>query len=207
MHFSCDRTGFPLVGLPSLALEIQLWPVTKPQFERFLAETRCEGDIYYDMLLEYNPRISIINSTPVNREGVFITGVMPDEARSYANWLGAGFRLPTLLEWRSAYTVMARNSLSMDLLKKVLHATPHSLPRMFLKRMEAFTPNHHMNELSLMSGGIFEWVTNENKWLGIGAPRQIFTNHILDPLHDCNEMIGNIRRDRCFGFRLVRTVG
>lgn len=206
MFFSCDRTGFPLIGIPSLALEIQLWPVLKPQYERFLAETGNGSDRYYEMLLEYNHRISITRSTPANREGVFITGVLPEEVRLFAEWIGEGFRPPTVLEWRSVYTVMAKVELTMDLLKKVWQSTTQILPRSFLKQMESFTTNHRMHEMTLMSGGVVEWVIGEDKWLGLGAPRTTFYPHCYDPLFDCFELIDNTRRERCFGFRLVRAM-
>ena len=38
MQFSYDRIGFPLIVVPDVGIEMHLLPVTKVQFERFIAE-------------------------------------------------------------------------------------------------------------------------------------------------------------------------
>ncbi len=45
------------------------------------------------------------------QERLFITGLWPDEALAFARWLGEGFDLPTLAEWRAIYAALKRAAL------------------------------------------------------------------------------------------------
>ena len=84
MQFSCDRTGFPLIAVPSVGVEVQLLPVTKIQFECFLAEPNDFGDAWYEEVLTFNPRISYRQFMADTRERLFITGILPEEALAFA---------------------------------------------------------------------------------------------------------------------------
>ena len=101
MRFSCDRTGFPLITVPEAMVAMHLLPVTKVQFERFLAEPNTYGDAWYEEVLTLNPRISYRQCTAENRERLFLTGIVPEEALAFARWMGDGFDLPTVAEWRA----------------------------------------------------------------------------------------------------------
>ncbi len=53
--------------------------------------------------LTLNPRVSPQRFTPEQRERLFLTGLLAAEAEAYAAWLGDGYRLPTVTEWRAIY--------------------------------------------------------------------------------------------------------
>jgi len=98
-----DRTGFPYIELKDPALAVSLLPLTKLQFEYYLADLTPQGDNWYEELLTLNPRVSPQRFTPEQRERLFLTGLLPAEAEAYAAWLGDGYRLPTVAEWRAIY--------------------------------------------------------------------------------------------------------
>ncbi len=82
-------------------------PVTKIQFERFLAESHNLGDDSYKEALRLNPSVSHQQFTPDNREQLFVTGILPQEALNFARWMGNEFDLPTVEEWRFIYDALA----------------------------------------------------------------------------------------------------
>src|SRR4051812_25305456 len=104
MQWSPDRTGFPVLDLPELGLAVHLVPVSKPQFERFLAEPVAEGglfgDAWYESVLAVSPRLSIRDAQPANYESLFLGGILPTEAERFARWLGTGYDLPKVESWR-----------------------------------------------------------------------------------------------------------
>ncbi|PZN69060.1 MAG: hypothetical protein DM484_30465 [Candidatus Methylumidiphilus alinenensis] len=103
MDLFFDRTGFSYVVLKKLALAVSLLPLTKLQFEQYLADVKPQRDGWYEELLALNPSVSPQNFTTGQREQLFVTGLLPSEAEAYAAWLGEGYRLPTVEEWRTIY--------------------------------------------------------------------------------------------------------
>jgi hypothetical protein len=87
---------------------MHLLPVTKLQFERFLCDASVYGDSWYEGLLALNPRVSPRRADAASREGLLLTGVLPDEALAFAAWCGPEYDLPTVDEWRAACAEWAR---------------------------------------------------------------------------------------------------
>src|SRR5581483_6750317 len=105
---SLDRTGFPVLEMPTQPFDILWLPVTKVQFEHFLVDTGAFDNAWYqDKLQNYNPRISAGNLGVTNYWQAFMTGILPGEAIRYAEWVGRGSDLPTAQEWKRALTTLA----------------------------------------------------------------------------------------------------
>ena len=125
MRLCCDRTGFPLLRLDALGLEVGLLPCAKVQFEAFLAEPDERfGDAWYEAVLAVNPRDGW-RLPPAAEERLFLTGVLPDEALAFLRWLGPGFDLPSVQEWLEFDAMLRDRSTDGD----ALGARPGGLRR------------------------------------------------------------------------------
>src|SRR5262249_46078567 len=144
-----DKTGFPLLEVADTKRGLHLLPVTKLQFERFLAEPdKRFDDAWYAGVGTLNARASITVGLPADRENVFITGLLSSEAETFAAWLGA--ELPTVLLWRSAFESWSR--LSIDELPAEVWKHPKSGRLLQLLR-DALKPRT-VRDLALMDGGV-----------------------------------------------------
>jgi formylglycine-generating enzyme required for sulfatase activity len=204
MLFSCDRAGFPLVHVPGAGLTIQLFPTTKVQFERFLAEPAGFGDAWYAAVLAANPRVSLRSVDDATRERLFLTGLLPEEGQQYARWLGDGFRLPTAEEWQAAYRVLQGCDYWAYELEQVLDACCDAA-RLLYQRVLALALPTTLAELALMTGGVLEWVRDGAQWGGYGLPRPTLYDVLCDPL-TCPPVLPMRATDRLgfFGIRAVR---
>ncbi|HEC85795.1 MAG: hypothetical protein DRR19_28970 [Candidatus Parabeggiatoa sp. nov. 1] len=207
MHCSFDRTGFPYLVLDKLKLAVSLLPITKIQFERYLADVTPQSDLWYDELLKLNPRISPTRVTLANREQLFLTGLLPDEAEAFAHWLGNGYRVPTVTEWRTVYQQLPKlpfNTIAATCLCKKNRPIQVKILLQRLHR-QLYSPN--TLEFSMMQGGFVEWAQEEtNEWLGLGAPRSAFLNNLWNPMVDTVRPIRPDKRHFYFGLRLVKPV-
>jgi hypothetical protein len=206
LSFSVDRTGFPIFPVAALGLEVQLLPVCKVQMEAFIAEPNEFGDRWYDSLLSVNPRRSWRSYSDEKREESFVTGIIPEEAEAFADWLGNGFRLPTLNEWQTLYhqwhqsvlTTRKQNALN----GRIIQSLPNpSVGRILLEESHAET----LAELSLMRHGVLEWVRDGSDWKGLGEPRDSFSRQLFSWRTPVTPLSFE-RRLPEFGFRLVRSL-
>jgi hypothetical protein len=201
MRLSSDRTGFPLLEYPALGLQLALLPVTKAQFERFLAEPGSPGDRWYEERLAENPRVSWRTSAPEEREQLWLTGLQPSEALAFARWLGEGFDLPTAAEWRALDGYLGEARLPGDLLSGcALHATAREILGRLLGQLRPKT----WGELALLRGGVVEWVHCDGGFGGLGAPRPAWWPNLLDPQRDEPLLPARGASCRYFGFRPIR---
>src|SRR5581483_1252155 len=109
-QWSSDRAGFPVVELPEIGLAVHLLPVAKCQFERFLWEPVVQsaeadqaalyGDAWYAELLDALPRVALGHAQPDTLESLFLGGIRPTEVVGFARWLGPGYDLPRVDDWR-----------------------------------------------------------------------------------------------------------
>lgn len=206
MWFFSDRSGFPWVGLPELCLEAQLLPVTKLQGERFIVEANAYGDVWYEEILTWNPRVSYRGFDPARREHLFLGAVQPDEGLDYARWLGPDFDLPTVDEWRALYRALEGEAVPLDRLERVLEEGVSLPARCILEQLLDQLQPRSLLDLSLMRGGLVEWARQDGEWVGLGAPRPEVWAHLWDPLEDVIRPSRRGERLRYFGFRLVRRV-
>ncbi len=201
MLLSFDRTNFPLLALEELDLEMHLLPITKPQFELFVAEPGAIDPARYQEMLALNPAIALDGFTAEERERLFVTGVLPDEAQAFSRWLGEGFDLPSLQEWRAIYAVLRVTSLPRHDLAAELADSPAGA---ILARLTRQTLSNLMLDISLLRGGLVEWVRQGQSWVGLGAPRPHFQPNLWDPLSHEIKPLRPGERLRYFGFRLIR---
>lgn len=201
MLLTFDRTNFPLIAVEEVGVEIHLLPVTKGQFEQFVAESGPLEQARYQKLLAVNPAISPDELTADEREQLFVTGILPAEAQTFARWLGQGFDLPTVQEWRAIYAALRVTSLPRHNLAVEL---ADSLAGSILAKLSEQLPSDALVDFSLMRGGLVEWVRQGQTWAGLGAPRPQFHPNLWDPLTHEIKPIRPDERLRYFGFRLIR---
>ena len=108
MLITSDRTGFPLVAIEEAGVEVHLLPITIGQFRQFVTETEAITATEYDKLWALNMAVAPDRFRAEERERLFVTGVLPPEALAFARWLGEGFDLPTVKEWRAVYAALHR---------------------------------------------------------------------------------------------------
>jgi hypothetical protein len=204
MHLTCDRTGFPLVRFPELGLEAMLLPCAKKQFEAFLAEPDERfGDAWYEAVLAVNPRASWRHPPAEGAERLFLTGILPEEALAFLRWLGDGFDLPTIAEWRAIDLGLGRQPLDADGLERGL-AGCCPAARALVTHVQARRPRT-WGDLALLRGGLVEWVRDGREFGGMGSPPAPLLPNIFNP-----QMPGDVvrpfpgRRVRFLGFRAVR---
>lgn len=205
MRWSCDRTGFPVLELSKLRLAVHLWPVCKPQFERYLAEPNGPGDTWYEQLLAVWPRASLLNLDSQTYESALIGGIQPAEAQAFAKWLGVGFNLPTTDTWRSVDRALAASPLTeSDVASLRSDRNLHRTAGRMLELVLQLSPQN-WGQLALLRGGMLEWVSSGPKTFGgLGVPRLQFYSMIMNPQRDRPVQPLRNGRHKFFGFRLVR---
>ena len=196
MNLRYDILGFPIFEVPDCGW-FHLWPITKYQFERFLAESPSYNDAWYEEVQAENPRITPQEINRNNYEQAFITGLLPREVWDFVRWLGGGiFTVPTVEQWRQAYRYL--ESLTVRDLPKLNTQGPPGYLNQIL-RMSAREPLRY----TLMQQGLVEWVlSDQNEMKGLGAPRPAFLSHLWDPLRDIIDPIEDTR-NRIMGLRLI----
>lgn len=131
MEFRIDKTGALVVRF-SIDKYIQVLPVTKYQFERFVWESAPSLD--YETML--TGRASPEEVTRENLPSAFMTNINFEEAQKSAQWFGA--RLPTVKEWEEAYDTAFRDeNLFEEALEYMVRLkTTHRIERRILKLLE-----------------------------------------------------------------------
>jgi hypothetical protein len=201
MLISFDRTKFPLFAMEGIGIEIHLLPVTKWQFEQYVVESGWVDRPGYKKMLALNPGVSPEQFTVDQRERLFVTGILPEEAQAFARWLGQGFELPTVEEWRAVYATLRRTPLPRyDLPSEVIEGTAGII----LNELSVQLNARSILDLTLMGGGLVEWVRQAESWVGLGAPRPRFHPNLWNPLDHEVRPIRLDERLPYFGFRLVR---
>jgi len=207
--WALDAAGYPMIWIEPIKAFVHLFPVTKAQFERFLyaANPRSFGDAWYENLLALNPRVSYreINRQPYER--LFLTGVLPDEAITFSQWMGKEYALLDTNEWRASYQWLEQHPSSA--MPPSLYDLGISEDACFIwETIESQLHPRDLLELSLMSRGVIEWVidksvgTNDD-YVGLGQTRDSFWSSLRTPF----AVVPPIRPDeriRYFGYRLRR---
>lgn len=196
-----DRTNFPLIAIEEAGVEAHLLPVTKVQFAQFVEESQRVKDVEYQAMLSLNPAVAPKQFLIEEREQLFMTGVLPKEALAFARWLGTGYDLPTIKEWRAIYAALRREPPPRHtLLTDVVEGAAQTILQKFTEHLSL----RSMRDFSLMEGGLVEWVRKGKNWVGVGAPRPEFHPNLWDALTNEVKPIHLDQRVPYFGFRLVR---
>jgi hypothetical protein len=198
-QWQVDASGYPLILVEPLDAYVHLFPVTKPQFEKFVASGRKPGfgDEWYTELLELNPRVSYRSADVSSPEGLFMTGVTIDEASEFCRWLGRDFRLLTAAGWTTCYEWFAeQGAVSMpDELRGRLSQDAEAIWELiegqWLDRQST------LQALSLMTRGILEWVEERpGRYCGLGEPASARLQR------NANDPVRPLGRLKNLGFRL-----
>ena len=200
-----DTTGWPMIWIPPISAYLHFFPVAKPQFEHNLAIAQNPGlnDDWYTALLRLNPRVSPWASSLDKYEGLFVTGLLPDDARDMAVMAGGGYSLPTVAQWRKAYEWLGQQEVAA-LPYDILDALAPAALRTWNGLQHRLTPAR-LQVFSLMRGGVIEWCANEhNPLVGMGQPRKEFYSNLTNPLtNDPHRPINANERSRLYGVRLL----
>jgi hypothetical protein len=198
-----DPSGYPLIYVEPLSAYVQLFPVTKPQFEKLIAtgKNREFDDEWYEEILSMNPRASYRRSDMPPSERLFMTGITPDEALTFGRWMGRDYGLLTAEQWRTCYEWFggrAMTSAPPDL-SACLSPDARALWDTVEGRWLEQHPQPSLRELSLMTQGILEWVVERpGRHCGLGEPAASkFQRKADDPVH----LVGRPRLKN-LGFRL-----
>ena len=201
MLISFDKTKFPLVVVEDVGVEVHILPVTKVQFEQFMAETGSFSVERYEAMLGLNPAVGFDSFTPENRERLFVTGILPGEALDFAHWLGEGYDLPTVTEWRKLLAALRREPPPRQhQLTDLIEAPSDTI----LERLETQLHIRSMLDYTLMRGGLVEWVWQDKRPAGLGVPRPQFHPNLWNPLVNVVKPLRPDQRIPYFGFRLIR---
>jgi len=71
MLISFDKTGFPLLVLEGMGIEMHLLPVSKRQYEQYLAKAGWGARALYKKMLALNPAVAPADFGVTNREQLF----------------------------------------------------------------------------------------------------------------------------------------
>lgn len=194
-----DRSGYPLFYVAPLERHVHVLPVSKPQFERFLADENRPGlgDEDYAGMLRLNPRVSFRAAGGADYLGLLLTGVKPEEAKAFGGWLGEEYELPDEKQWKACYDWLGRQAVAPP---------PPGLAADALavwRAVAAQRPPGTLLELSLMSEGVREWVrTGPDRYGGLGRPVRRFSTLSRDPLQ-LVKVTDPADRQQAYGFRLL----
>ena len=216
IKFEFDKAGFPMVWVDAIETYVHWLPVTKIQFETFIADQPSPqfDERWYLDILELNPRISPKSVRPNNYWQLFITGINPVEAQAYAEWCGEAYKLPTLAEWNQIYQSL--NALPTveapfidleikDITRTVLEKLEEVGKMLYRERESERTQSIQM----LMRWGVVEWVQTElrdREWGGMGQSNSGLHSIMRPPEQGQPELPRNPQSDRLdyYGFRLLR---
>jgi hypothetical protein len=204
-----DRAGFPLIYIEPLGMFVHLFPVAKAQFERFLCQCNSPkwGDRHYAELLGCNPRVSPRELQTSAHECMFLTGILPQEANEFARWLGRGYGLLQIDEWRAAARWLGGQDATPMLPELAGRGLSHIAADLWQALWAEIKPASLL-ELSLMEGGVVEWVLGScvggsGQHIGMGHPHSSFFPSLKTPDAPLVPIDAG-RRMRHFGFRLRR---
>jgi hypothetical protein len=210
-----DRAGFPLVWIDAIGAYMHWLPVTKLQFERFIATQAAPGfdDGWYERVLDLNPRAAVAQLAPENYWRALITGVRPEEARQFAAWCGEEYAVPTLEDWRRSYAALATAAAVPGGVSVLLPAAGEPV-RALLSAIEssaaaarpASSEERTLADQMLMRRGVLEWVERKGgpaSWGGMGEPAtglRTLWSIAKGPVTPRGE---GSSRSHVFGFRLI----
>lgn len=227
-----DRTGLPLIWIPSLNAFVNLFPVTKVSFEFFLCDRVVAQSFdasWYNKILQQNPREAVGEIRNENVEKAFITGVTPEEISKFCRWMGTNkynCRIPTNEEWTEIYRYAASNavlSLSTvldsiaasarieELIRNLLSAsTQNPVPTSLFvgNPVRNTAPVATLASQMFLQNGIGEWVSavNNNKAC-VGARGGIMRRLNGDGMDPVNSRLLFVdradSRPKEVGFRLI----
>ena len=223
LQIKVDKTGFPSVVIASLGLSVSWLPFTKIQLEHFIADTNNPSfdHSWYDEINRFNPRIAPEQMDIGKYEGVFVTGILPAEAKLIAQWMGNNYDLPTAQEWKAIFNYIhafqeplanleERDGLSgraKKVIARINMLTDQEIP-------QSLGDTQRITDQMLMRLGVMEYVYENNyrnSYAGQGQPNRNFHPNARNLPRDEHEVLAEkvrtsgIRLSQ-YGFRLIERI-
>lgn len=133
---------------------------------------------------------------------MFMTGVLPEEAQRFARWLGPGYDLPTVSEWRTIASSWAQ---AAPLLPEKCDSLAANV---WYKLYEVTRPKTLLDQSLMISNGVMEWVWDDRREriLWLGRPHADFYPNTFRPVQYDPPAPRRALRERLWfcGFRLAR---
>lgn len=197
IRITFDNKGFPMARVRKVGA-FHFWPVTKYQYKQFLDDTGQKDTPAYTEMLELNPEIDLQQCCTDNYEGLFITGIKPEEALAFAQWMGDEYDIPTLEEWLALYNAAKAH-------KFMIRLSPYGLnPEARAVNQQLKFVHDTVLNYTFLNNGIVEWIKNGSEYSGRGAPRDTFFPNVWNPEEDDIKVISPEYRLAYFGFRLIK---
>jgi hypothetical protein len=197
MHIHIDKSGFPLVSRQGWPFFISLFPVSKFQFEQFLAAVGTHHgkytDSWYRELIRLNPRCAWHQMREKPWQ-LYLTGLKLDDIQDFLKFLGSGYRLPEDDEWR------ALHGAANDLLSE-----KNSLMEAITQYGQSAPPvtQWMQNNLFPVTGkGVLERIIDGGKNRFIGRPHPSLHGNNWNPV-DTRDMDNRQAIHKLAGFRVV----
>ncbi len=190
-----NKTHFPMIEIDNIGC-LTLWPITKIQFEMYMAQANQYGDKWYEEILSCNPRVSYQQVNKSNYERLFITGLHIEEVHSFSKWFGDDFRVPTAEEWRQIYRVIST-------LPGFNAPLDMSYPANEIWKKITKISNSAI-KFSFMQHGVIEWVRDREKYKAVGTIRPTTYPNTFSPLTEFIQKIKPNERLNYLGFRLIK---
>ena len=193
-QFELDRTGFPMIYAESLGIYVNFLPITKIQFEYFLCDRvagRAFDEAWYLERLKGNGRCAPKDISYDNIVKAFMTGLIPKkDTEKFGSWLsGKAYHcnIPHVDAWKKIYEyfrdqpeldyqdvfsdVDGINPRALDLLKSLNSLRPSnaSLGQLRTNANISEQSNRRLSDQMLLTGGVLEWVQDNNGWGAIGG--------------------------------------
>lgn len=204
-EWQVDAAGYPLIKVEPLNSFVHLLPVTKPQFEKFIASGRQQGfdDQWYSARLMMSPRASYRSQDLPTLEQLFMTGISTDEAGAFSKWLGREYRLLSAEDWAACYEWFGRQTeiaMPQDLSDR-LSRDAQAIWEISEAQCQDRCRHPTLQDLSLLTQGILEWVVERpGRYCGLGEPASSkFQRKAFDPVQPLGP---EPRRLTNLGFRL-----
>jgi hypothetical protein len=155
-------------------------------------------------VLAVSPRESWRGFDLGRREALLMTGVRGAEVLAFTRWLGEGFDLPTVDEWRALDRAVRGVRLNARTLRLVQDVRMHPAARALVEGLCREGKPTTWGDLALLNGGIFEWVRQGGGYAGMGGrPRPEFFRTLFNPQRD-DPVQPYEDRSPYFGFRPIR---
>jgi len=189
MRWDVDPTGYPLIYIEPIQSWLQALPVTKAQFEFFLAESKGYTDEWYALLLEFNPRMSYRNINAKLYEQLFMTGLREKEFRAFVRWFNGHrrgtFSIPAATQWRAAYQWLSDLNPLNEMPIQNLDISAQLIWENLCRQRSEGTLASQL----LLKDGVLEWVCNEEETLvgGLGKTRATFSGIIREPTEQASQ--------------------
>jgi len=222
LKIELDRANFPMILIEPLNAYMHWLPVTKIQIEYFLSSTNDSSfnEDWYKNVLGFNDRVSPGSVTQANYWMALLTGILPRDAKRFAQWAGdGGLDFPSAQEWFATYEWLIGFPDDADHIEQ-LAADPRLKPRtiQLIRNLEQaskqdsfhLTGGRHLCDQMLMRLGVMEYVYRDdlrNTYGGYGQTNNRFFGSIYEPMVDYPEPIANPRdgaQMKHYGFRLIR---